>query len=60
MQSPKRVKGKGRGSCPQYEFERVLNLERSSFGVRSYGKVQCPPTLLPSSGTDWLLWEVSL
>ena len=27
MQSPKRVKGKGRGSCPQLEFERVLNLE---------------------------------
>ena len=26
-QSPKRVKGKGRGSCPQLEFERVLNLE---------------------------------
>ena len=30
-QSPKRVKGKGRGSCPQYEFERVLNLERVEF-----------------------------
>ena len=27
MKSPKRMKGKGRGSCPQYEFERVLNLE---------------------------------
>ena len=34
--------------------------KRSSFGVRSYGRVQCPSTLLPSSGTDWLLWEVSL
>ena len=32
----------------------------SSFGVRSNGRVQCPPTLLPSSSTDWLLWEVSL
>ena len=31
MQSPKRVKGKGRGSCPQLEFERVLNLERVEF-----------------------------
>ena len=31
MQSPKRMKGKGRGSCPQYEFERVLNLERVEF-----------------------------
>ena len=27
MKSVKRVKGKGRGSCPQLEFERVLNLE---------------------------------
>ena len=27
MQSPKRMKGKGRGSCPQLEFERVLNLD---------------------------------
>ena len=31
MQSPKRMKGKGRGSCPQYEFERVLNLEEVEF-----------------------------
>ena len=31
MQSPKRVKGKGRGSCPQYGFERVLNLEEVEF-----------------------------
>ena len=31
MQSPKRMKGKGRGSCPQLEFERVLNLERVEF-----------------------------
>ena len=60
MQSPKRVKGKGRGSCPQLEFERVLNSERVEFWVRSYGRVQCPSTLLPSSSTDWLLWEVSL
>ena len=34
--------------------------KRSSFGVRSYGRVQCPPTLLPSSSTEWLLWKVSL
>ena len=31
MQSPKRMKGKGRGKCPQLEFERVLNLERVEF-----------------------------
>ena len=117
MKSVKRVSWKGRGSCPQLEFVRVLNLDeveivhtsystllwtewlsrlvvhrewvkftmgvdfakfwkmsklermqnkkegsvlsmdlkgfwiwkRSSFGVRSYGRVQCPPTLLPSS-----------
>ena len=32
----------------------------SSFGVRSYGRVQCPSTLLPSSSTDWLVWKGSL
>ena len=31
MQSPKRMKGKERGSCSLYGFERVLNLERVEF-----------------------------
>ena len=36
MQSPKRMKGKGRGSCPQLEFERVLNLEEVEILHKSY------------------------
>ena len=25
--------------------------------MRSYGSVQCPPTLLPSSSTEWVVWK---
>ena len=36
MKSVKRVKGKGRGSCPQLEFERVLNLDEVEILHKSY------------------------
>ena len=36
MKSVKRVKGKGRGSCPQLEFERVLNLDEVEIVHTSY------------------------
>ena len=40
-------KGKGRGSCPQYEFERVLNLEEVDPKSFCMGGSNGPPTLLP-------------
>ena len=53
-QSPQRVKGKGRGSCPQLEFERVLNLEEVDPKSFCMGGSNGPSTLLPSSSTDWV------
>ena len=45
MKSVKRVSWKGRGSCPQYGFERVLNLDEVEIVHKSYS------TLL---WTEWL------
>ena len=43
-----------RGSCPQYEFERVLNLEEVDPKSFCMGGSNGPSTLLPSSGTEWV------
>ena len=53
-------KGKEEGVVLSWNLKGFWIWRGSSFGVRSYGRVQCPSTLLPSSGTDWLLWKGSL
>ena len=55
------MKGKGRGSCPQLEFERVLNLEEvdpKSFcmGGSNVHQPCFPPRSLDHRGS--VLWEV--
>ena len=60
-QSPKRVKGKGRGSCPQLEFERVLNLEEVDPKSICMGGSNVHQPCFPSRSLDhWgsVLWEV--
>ena len=60
-QSPKRVKGKGRGSCPQLEFERVLNLEEVDPKSFCMGGSNVHQPCFPSRSLDhWgsVLWEV--